>query len=625
MPDLLEHMYCSQQINIPPNLPFILKQYAKAAIRTQPYDLLYWSAAYFRAKANNSPPPVKERLEYPPVDTPSRLSPGFLKVLHKQLGENEYVSEEILLEKWLGVCLVQDALESMLRVGSIQDKVPWLKFVAIAAGHLCANLSKTMVMVCEVLTEEPDGGSAMIPVETFEDLYQYLARLDCGPTKPHSLHTIDHGSTPSITHTSKTTPPSTAKGEGKAILPSDKDSRAGLMVWDDVKPEVTEDRVSSPKHTEELGASSELGLEVYDEATGPVTEVITLFPAKPQTESEISITHPDPSKFQAQQSSMDKITLSHSSLEENKDWIKITPQTLNEKLELYAEKAEILPDKGTTEDGGSETNAEEAEDLEKQGDSKNAEIEPSEGEVIEEGAEDESNDNNLEEKTIEESEKEASTHEEESEPGKPNTEDEGKAEASEMSMTKPNDEGEKSPTDQEINEPLASLESILEPREIVTVQHFVKDDLVGSTVQYSTEEIRKGYYSDKSGSRIERASSENTIKAAETVHVLNTDIESSANFIAQEKSDEEKVKGSESQSDTASFTVLPPEDNWKEVPGIGPVIPEPQIIAVVEYMHYWAAKQQGMVMPRNINHILCPPLDLPRPDEFGKESKESLY
>uniref|UniRef100_A0A1B6IX53 RIIa domain-containing protein n=1 Tax=Homalodisca liturata TaxID=320908 RepID=A0A1B6IX53_9HEMI len=580
MPDLLEHMYCSQQINIPPNLPFILKQYAKAAIRTQPYDLLYWSAAYFRAKANNSPPPVKERLEYPPVDTPSRLSPGFLKVLHKQLGENEYVSEEILLEKWLGVCLVQDALESMLRVGSIQDKVPWLKFVAIAAGHLCANLSKTMVMVCEVLTEEPDGGSAMIPVETFEDLYQYLARLDCGPTKPHSLHTIDHGSTPSITHTSKTTPPSTAKGEGKAILPSDKDSRAGLMVWDDVKPEVTEDRVSSPKHTEELGASSELGLEVYDEATGPVTEVITLFPAKPQTE---------------------------------------------EKLELYAEKAEILPDKGTTEDGGSETNAEEAEDLEKQGDSKNAEIEPSEGEVIEEGAEDESNDNNLEEKTIEESEKEASTHEEESEPGKPNTEDEGKAEASEMSMTKPNDEGEKSPTDQEINEPLASLESILEPREIVTVQHFVKDDLVGSTVQYSTEEIRKGYYSDKSGSRIERASSENTIKAAETVHVLNTDIESSANFIAQEKSDEEKVKGSESQSDTASFTVLPPEDNWKEVPGIGPVIPEPQIIAVVEYMHYWAAKQQGMVMPRNINHILCPPLDLPRPDEFGKESKESLY
>lgn len=85
MKDIQEQMYCSQQINIPPNLPFILKQYAKAAIRTQPYDLLYWSFAYFRAKAENLPLPVKERLEYPPVYSRSRLTPGFLKVLHKQV------------------------------------------------------------------------------------------------------------------------------------------------------------------------------------------------------------------------------------------------------------------------------------------------------------------------------------------------------------------------------------------------------------------------------------------------------------------------------------------------------------------------------------------------------------
>lgn len=42
---LPDTMYCAQQINIPPQLPDILKNFTKAAIRTQPKDLLLWSAA----------------------------------------------------------------------------------------------------------------------------------------------------------------------------------------------------------------------------------------------------------------------------------------------------------------------------------------------------------------------------------------------------------------------------------------------------------------------------------------------------------------------------------------------------------------------------------------------------
>ena len=40
--------YSSHPIQIPPEFPKILKQYTKAAIRTQPADLLLWSASYFR-------------------------------------------------------------------------------------------------------------------------------------------------------------------------------------------------------------------------------------------------------------------------------------------------------------------------------------------------------------------------------------------------------------------------------------------------------------------------------------------------------------------------------------------------------------------------------------------------
>lgn len=85
MPDLLEKLYCSEQISIPPTFPYIMKLYCKAAIRTQPYDLLKWSAAYFRALANGEEPPVKERVEYPPYDSPCGLTPGYIKVLINQV------------------------------------------------------------------------------------------------------------------------------------------------------------------------------------------------------------------------------------------------------------------------------------------------------------------------------------------------------------------------------------------------------------------------------------------------------------------------------------------------------------------------------------------------------------
>ena len=37
--------YCAEQVKIPPHLPDILKEFTKAAIRTQPLDVLEWSAA----------------------------------------------------------------------------------------------------------------------------------------------------------------------------------------------------------------------------------------------------------------------------------------------------------------------------------------------------------------------------------------------------------------------------------------------------------------------------------------------------------------------------------------------------------------------------------------------------
>lgn len=40
-------------------------------------------------------------------------------------------------------------------------------------------------MLCEILTEEPEGGSAMIPLETFLDVYKFLAAIDA--SQPQTL------------------------------------------------------------------------------------------------------------------------------------------------------------------------------------------------------------------------------------------------------------------------------------------------------------------------------------------------------------------------------------------------------------------------------------------------------
>lgn len=160
-----------------------------------------------------------------------------------------------------------------------------------------------------------------------------------------------------------------------------------------------------------------------------------------------------------------------------------------------------------------------------------------------------------------------------------------------------------------------STDSVFGLEESITVERFVKDDLNGSIVTYSTGEIRKGVFGHESHEQIERDSSERVVKAAETVHRLGSVEDDSSVLLPAVKSSSDKF----SLQDTQSFVVL--EEFWQEIPGIGPVIPEPQILAVVEYMQYWATKQEGMVMPRNINHILCPPLDpLPTTDEEDAES-----
>lgn len=68
------------------SFPFCFSPSA-AALKTQPYDLLRWSAAYFRCLSMDVLPPVKPRYEHENVF--GCLTKGYLKVLLSQVRKGE--------------------------------------------------------------------------------------------------------------------------------------------------------------------------------------------------------------------------------------------------------------------------------------------------------------------------------------------------------------------------------------------------------------------------------------------------------------------------------------------------------------------------------------------------------
>ncbi|KAM9308715.1 ropporin-1-like protein [Gastrophryne carolinensis] len=177
---LPEAMFCSQQIHVPPELPDILKQFTKAAIRTQPHDVLQWSAAYFSSLSKGECLPVKEHVEMPLTNTKTGtgLTQGLLKVLHKQLSPMHIVSKEELEQKWKDICLPQVQLQSILELDNFGKEVEWVKFLALACSTLGGTISTALKKACEVLTRDPEGAASYIPFETFAFLYKYLAQID---------------------------------------------------------------------------------------------------------------------------------------------------------------------------------------------------------------------------------------------------------------------------------------------------------------------------------------------------------------------------------------------------------------------------------------------------------------
>ncbi|XP_028360750.1 ropporin-1A [Phyllostomus discolor] len=167
-----------KQICIPPELPELLKQFTKAAIRTQPQDLIQWAADYFGAMTRGDIPPVRDRSEPVASSNFAELTPELLKILHSRVAGRLIIHVNELAQMWKVLSLPPELLNSVINVGRFTEEIEWLKFLALACSSLGVTISKTLKIACEVLSSDHDCGPARIPFSTFQFLYTYIAEVD---------------------------------------------------------------------------------------------------------------------------------------------------------------------------------------------------------------------------------------------------------------------------------------------------------------------------------------------------------------------------------------------------------------------------------------------------------------
>ncbi|KAL6068862.1 hypothetical protein STEG23_036943 [Scotinomys teguina] len=181
-----------KQVCIPPELPELLKQFTKAAIRSQPPDLIQWASEYFGAMSRGEIPPVRERSEQVTLSNWAELTPDLLKVLHSRVGGRLIVHADELAQMWKVLNLPTDLFNSVMNVGRFTEEIEWLKFLALACSSLGVTIAKTLKIVCEVLSCDRDGGQPRIPFSTFQFLYTYIAEVDGEISSSHVSRMLNY-------------------------------------------------------------------------------------------------------------------------------------------------------------------------------------------------------------------------------------------------------------------------------------------------------------------------------------------------------------------------------------------------------------------------------------------------
>ena len=87
---------------------------------------------------------------------------------------NIIVQLDDVQKRWNALCLDQRDYGIITLLGKFKKTCPLKIFLSIAVGLITESISETMILICELFTQEPEGGSSMIPYGLFMEIYGYL-------------------------------------------------------------------------------------------------------------------------------------------------------------------------------------------------------------------------------------------------------------------------------------------------------------------------------------------------------------------------------------------------------------------------------------------------------------------
>ena len=160
-------MYCAEQIQIPPDLPPILKAYTKAVIRAKPADLISFSVDYF-----------KKMLEEPPVSSAGyRVTLSELHDLQEVLSDVLKNQKELRRVDYQVACedlgFSSEVLANILRLGfADQEIIDIYMFMGIASTLVSPNFETTILNLFKIF--EDDQCHSKIPTVALINFFNFF-------------------------------------------------------------------------------------------------------------------------------------------------------------------------------------------------------------------------------------------------------------------------------------------------------------------------------------------------------------------------------------------------------------------------------------------------------------------
>ena len=180
-------MYCAEQIQVPPDLPGILKAYCKVVMKDNPKDLIDYSVKYFKKQLED--PPNSANGYRVTVSDFNKLQQALMEVKKVNI-DLKRVDYQVACEK-LGFC--PDILANILRLGFPgEDIIDIYKFMGIGATLLSHDFDSTINNLFKIFEDE--SCQSKLPSQALINFVAFLSSKDPSIPKDY-LQKLKDGAT----------------------------------------------------------------------------------------------------------------------------------------------------------------------------------------------------------------------------------------------------------------------------------------------------------------------------------------------------------------------------------------------------------------------------------------------